>query len=366
MRALAFVVLALVAGCTPCLGPRRCLDGSAPEAEAALPGWTSSPPVERIPSYNFDDILEAMRLSYIAYDSTGDTIATLGGVSVVEVGTIALADSGPGMMRSLTGSRALVWRVADKRRVYVAIRGTDNLGDVVRDALFPKDYDPVLGVYVQRGVKSLVDSLIGPVGQAVKGVWQPGDTLWLTGHSLGGAAATLMYLRYYEQRRAHSGDSFALGPLYAFGAVRAFSEDAVGKYRCLLPLVRVVNWDDPVPHLPPSVKRCRKSWDPGCHGTYVQLGDELVIRDAQTPCAYATDQHADVSMSSAALTLVEGALADGVLDSRDLQGPLQDLQMHLPRLYYDKVRAYCAAGARPCTFCCHPDEREFECGCASP
>jgi hypothetical protein len=275
MRTLLLVVVAFLAGCTPCLGPRVCPVGSAPEAEAALPGWTSSPPAEHIPSYNFDDILEAMRLSYIAYDSTGDSIAALGPETKrIEVDTIRLSLGGPGLFRYLTGVRALVWHSPEKPRVYVAIRGTDNLGNIVLDVLYGKGVDTTLGVFVHRPTKSVVDRLIDQVRDSVDALLRDGDALWITGHSLGGAGATLMYLRFYEEKR------FPLGPLYTFGNTRVLDTTGVRKYRCLIPHVRVVNWSDPAPHLPPSRDECLRPLDPGCNGLFAQLGDELVIVDS--------------------------------------------------------------------------------------
>ncbi len=88
-----------------------------------------------------------------------------------------------------------------------------------------------------------------------------------------------MHLRYYEQ------SSYVLGPLYTFGAMRVLTEESVHRYRCL-PIIRIANWSDPTPHLPPSQTECDNPWNPVCHGAHVQLGDELVIGAGTSPCRH--------------------------------------------------------------------------------
>lgn len=360
MLRLAIVLFVILTGCAPCLGPRICRTPLPAGRFAEVPpGWISPDSVERMPRYNPEDLLETMRLSYIAYDSTRDSIASLAPDTVViELGTISFTDAGgSGWRRELTGIRGLIWHHPTKNRDYVAIRGTDNLGNAVLDALYPKVPDPVLGLSVHKGVKLLVDRMI----DTVRAHLSPTREVWLTGHSLGGAAATLMYLRFFEQ------DSYVLGPLYTFAAMRVLTDDAIKRYRCL-PILRVVNWSDPAPHLPPSREGCRNEWDPGCHGTFAQLGDELVIVNGTAPCRYSTGQHASVTVPENAAGFIQDLIEDGELDKDDLHVSLQDLQMHLPQLYYDKVRDWVQAGARPCDFCCHsrqlPGDRwYFHCGC---
>jgi hypothetical protein len=90
----------------------------------------------------------------------------------------------------------------------------------------------------------------------------------LTGHSLGGALAVLLAMRL-------SVDGQPPARVITFGQPKVTTEAGVARFR-ELPLLRVVNHDDPVPNLP---------WEtPGAArgGFYRHLGQELRFSDRGT------------------------------------------------------------------------------------
>lgn len=144
---------------------------------------------------------------------------------------------------------------------WVAVRGTANLRNVTEDAHYTKVQASDLGVPVHAGFV-----------EDARAVWsfarpklRPGIETRLTGHSLGGALALLLAMRL-------SVDGQPLGRVITFGQPKVTTEAGVVRFRGL-PLLRVVNHDDPVPDLP---------WEtPGAvrGGLYRHLGRELRLTD---------------------------------------------------------------------------------------
>lgn len=137
-------------------------------------------------------------------------------------------------------SQAYVFKSPDD--VIVAFRGTE-IGD-------PHDwkYDlaawPIRGLgvgRVHRGFHDAADALWEPVQRII---WKRDDrALWFTGHSLGGAIATVFAIRQDAANRTK------LRGLYTFGSPRVGTKAYVKQLRTLH--VRWVNNNDIVPHMPP-------------------------------------------------------------------------------------------------------------------
>lgn len=166
-------------------------------------------------------------------------------------------------------------------REFVVIRGTDNLENTKIDGKYRKrqnkkltEYfddslvlNKKLDVYVHRGFNETADS----VYHRVKNLLERRYTTFVTGHSLGGAAAALVYLNLYT-------DGKKMGMLYTFGQPKCLTTDGVKKYRCV-PCIRFINEKDVVPLVPPS------RWALGLitsiplwkHGLYRHLGDEVIL-----------------------------------------------------------------------------------------
>jgi triacylglycerol lipase len=132
-------------------------------------------------------------------------------------------------------------------RLVVAFRGTSSPMDWVSDVMAQqKKFVCVPGTgWTHRGIAAVYESARDAVLSALSGL--PGDKpLYITGHSLGGALATLCAIDV----AAHS--HFAQPRVYTFGAPRvgdpAFAKAFNSKIACSH---RVCNAYDVVPHLPP-------------------------------------------------------------------------------------------------------------------
>jgi len=99
-----------------------------------------------------------------------------------------------------------------------------------------------LGGRVHRGFLEALDLVWDNVRQQVGEAVQPGDNLWLTGHSLGGALATLAAARLASESGVPS-------VVYSFGAPRIGDAAFAAAFRPTL--YRVENANDIVCHLPP-------------------------------------------------------------------------------------------------------------------
>jgi triacylglycerol lipase len=93
------------------------------------------------------------------------------------------------------------------------------------------------GGKIHRGFHDALDEIWNELLIHLNGLRRSGCTLWLTGHSLGGALATLAAARF---KKAHG--------LYTFGAPRLGNRDFAANFPVMG--FRFVNNNDVVPHLP--------------------------------------------------------------------------------------------------------------------
>lgn len=156
----------------------------------------------------------------------------------------ALGRAGMGLLDCIeqqrTDTRCLV--AANTDTVWVLFRGTDpgSLPNLATD--LDLVWQRQSGGRVHRGF-----------WRALDGVWQsladrlaalgPGRSVWLAGHSLGGALAALAAQRL----------GLRAGGLYTFGSPRVGDRALVAGIRC--PAWRLVNSNDLVPRLPPRPYR---------------------------------------------------------------------------------------------------------------
>ena len=131
--------------------------------------------------------------------------------------------------------------VDDAEKVqWVAIRGTDNFENVIADIKVHEKVDDSVGVPIHCG---FLESSCA-VYDYVKGLLEPDYETRLTGHSLGGAVAAILMMRF-------SHEPMNLGACVTFGQPKVTNEEGVSRYRHL-PLWRVINEDDVVPMTPPT------------------------------------------------------------------------------------------------------------------
>jgi len=141
-----------------------------------------------------------------------------------------------------------------KNEIIVSFRGTQeaSLTNWVEDLKFFKSWQPfdgVSGAYVASGFNGAYTSLKSQAQAAVKAALDqyPGASVAVTGHSLGGALATLCVVDLLAS------DIISNPTQYTFGSPRVGDAAFANAYDGMIPegrRYRVVNNDDIVPHVP--------------------------------------------------------------------------------------------------------------------
>ena len=128
------------------------------------------------------------------------------------------------------------------RIILLAVRGTDNPENFLTDAdalLVP--HVPYPGL-VHQGFAAAVDALWPQLQTAIASLPRT-LPVWIAGHSLGGAMATLASVRLAAQ-------GFQVKAVYTFGSPRVGDNVFHDAYQFNACNYRFVNYDDIVPHLP--------------------------------------------------------------------------------------------------------------------
>ena len=122
---------------------------------------------------------------------------------------------------------------------------------------------------VHRGFSHALDSVWGQVKRTIERYQNQGQTLWFTGHSLGGALATLAVSRLVLA------EDKPVGGLYTYGSPRVgdrvFAQNFNNQFKDQN--FRVVNNQDIVPRLPPRQMGYSHA------GTFLYFSDSLTITD---------------------------------------------------------------------------------------
>jgi triacylglycerol lipase len=137
----------------------------------------------------------------------------------------------------------------DERNVVLAFRGSQNLPNFMSSVNVR--LVPGFGGNVHQGFMHAWAMMRGPITALLDRWHTPGHTLWLTGHSLGGALATLAAADFKGQGRP-------VQQVMTFGAPRV--GDAAFAQGYQLPTIRFVNHHDPVPWVPPHLEHVGQQW----------------------------------------------------------------------------------------------------------
>ena len=105
---------------------------------------------------------------------------------------------------------------------------------------------------VHQGFSNGVDQVRGRFMDIIQRRRKPTQRLWVTGHSLGGALATLAAALLAEQPKQ---DVFGVTAVYTFGSPRVGNSAFARQYQPLL--FRCERGDDIVPHVPPRLEIAR-------------------------------------------------------------------------------------------------------------
>ncbi len=147
----------------------------------------------------------------------------------------------------------------DKAKVqYLSIRGTANKKNLHEDMAYHVRDDRRAAIPVHSGF----DADAVQVYTDVKPFLKKGYRLYVTGHSLGGAVASLVSIYAIE-------DGYKVDRVITFGQPR-FTTAKGAQQLGFLPLLRVVDENDIIPMLPPAVNN--KTFGP-----YEQVGPEVIL-----------------------------------------------------------------------------------------
>jgi len=148
----------------------------------------------------------------------------------------------------------------------VFVRGTSNRADLAVDLETHKQWDEEIGCYFHAGFLGRADRVLKDLGPLLK----LNSVLTLSGHSLGGAVATIMAIKLQAR-------GYTVRRVVTFGAPKFTNVQALGKFSTL-PLLRICHEDDVVVGLPPaSIEEVlTASWQ----GVYHHVGKQLLIGSA--------------------------------------------------------------------------------------
>ncbi|MDJ0768761.1 MAG: lipase family protein [Ilumatobacter sp.] len=173
----------------------------------------------------------------------------------------ALRGGHPGFA-AITDTEVIVARNVDTDDLAVAFRGTElNLADILNDASAIRVPWPVHGKgTVSNAVHSGFGAAYGAVKEQLLRVLRDeqqaggdGTRVFFTGHSLGGALATIASIDLVDELMGFGYEKTEV-VTYTFGAPRSMSKEMVNHHRSLVPVsFAVVNPNDPVPHVPSAI-----------------------------------------------------------------------------------------------------------------
>jgi triacylglycerol lipase len=159
------------------------------------------------------------------------------------------------------------WNAATSTAI-VAIRGTDTIWDWIDDIdAVPVPYIPSPGAgFVHMGFQLVNEHIRRSIATLLKTHCQGAKTIWVTGHSLGGALAILCAYDILK--------NVNLGPvpqLYTFAGPRTGAPDFVRNFNAAIPVCnRIVNFMDVVPQVP-------------LPPTYDHAGQEILVHGGFRP-----------------------------------------------------------------------------------
>ena len=129
----------------------------------------------------------------------------------------------------------------------IAFRGSESIQDWASNFTVVTDAGPFKNTRVHEGFQDALFPVIMDLTEEIIKHGRNHQDIWITGHSLGGALATLLTAMYLERNRK-------VKCLYTFGSPRVGNESFRSHFNRSFydHTYRVINGNDLVPHVPPE------------------------------------------------------------------------------------------------------------------
>jgi pimeloyl-ACP methyl ester carboxylesterase len=194
-----------------------------------------------------------------------------------------------------TRNRYMIGTLLGARRQEIWIRGTANFRNALFDLRIGMHHNEKLGINLHHGFEMITVALYQDIMPRLRKDFD----IVVFGHSLGAAEAVVLGMLLDV-------DHYRVAKIYASGQPRV--TDAAGeKAFDHLPILRIVNVDDPVPCLPPRAIDSRT--DP-----YVHIGPALVLLNGPYYALIGEDQGDEVLAGAFWPTLEQEGLVEPVMD----------------------------------------------------
>ena len=205
----------------------------------------------------------------------------------------------------VTENRYMIGTLNAERRHEIYIRGTANMKNVLSDLAYRPHLNEKLGINLHTGFERMALA----VYQDILPRLNPDYDLVIFGHSLGAAEAVILAMLLDQ-------DHWKVKQVYASGQPRV--TDVAGEKKFdHLPILRVINEDDPVPFLPPRAIVSASS-------PYTHLGDAVIILDGPYYCLLAEDTCDEV-------------LASDFWHTLSREGPVAQVEEHFIASYIARL-----------------------------
>jgi hypothetical protein len=204
-----------------------------------------------------------------------------------------------------TQNRYMVGTLNADRRHEIYIRGTANWKNVFSDLAYQPHYNERLGVHLHGGFETMALA----VYQDILPRLDPDYDIVIFGHSLGAAEAVILAMLLDQ-------DHWKVKQVYASGQPRVTDVEGEKKFD-YLPILRVINEDDPVPFLPPRTIASASS-------PYMHIGNAVVILDGPYYCLLGEDTS-------------DEALASDFWHTLSQEGPVAQVEEHFIAAYLARL-----------------------------